>query len=172
MVFDPFLRFKLLSTKERRRKLILKQLRNDQDIVFGARSLEQSIGLFARQTQDFDAFTKNPKKSAEKLQKKLDMLTGKDHFFAKKGLNVTTWKVKSKGHDQIKGTRDDLTIADFTRTPKPSPKYFIKKGIRFRVLDEEIAAKKKIVKDPEFKFRRKKDLDDLKRISLSQPIKL
>ncbi len=143
---------------------ILHNTRKKKDIIFGARSIQKQIGILARPTKDFDIFTNNSKKSARSLEKQLDKLTRGDNFFVKRGLNPTTNKVKFIGRDRIRNTRDDETIADFTKTPKPIPKFVTINEIRFRTLEEEIKAKQKLIRDPLFKFRRLKDLEDLRRI--------
>lgn len=141
---------------------ILSKARREKDIIFGAKSIQKQVGLQARPTKDFDLFTKNPKMSAVEMEKNFDKLTRGDNFFVKKGKNPTTYKVKFKGRDLTKGTNDDETIVDFTRTPKPIPNFKKINEIRYRSLNEELKAKVRLIKDPRFEFRREKDLRDLK----------
>lgn len=143
---------------------ILHRTRKNKDVIFGAQSIKKQIGLQSRRTVDFDIFTKNSKMSAKQLEKEFDKLTRGDNFYVKKGKNPGTYKIKFIGKDRIRGTEDDSTIVDYTKFPKPKPKAINIDGIRYRTLAEELKAKRKILKDPRFAFRRKKDLNDLKRI--------
>jgi len=86
---------------------------------------------------------------------------GNDTRKKPKGKNKGTYKVKSFGNDMQKGTRDDVGIVDYTEMPKKKPRYIISKGIKYRHLNEEIAAKKKALADKNFAFRHVKDRRDL-----------
>ncbi len=143
---------------------IISRARRNKDIIFGARSINKQIGIFGRKTKDYDIFTKKAKQSAMEVEKHIDMMTRGDNFFVKRGRHPTTWKVKWKGKDGIKNTKDDSTIVDFSKTPKPTPKFKIINGVRYRTLGEEIKSKLKAIRDKRFAFRREKDLDDLRRI--------
>jgi len=146
---------------------ILHRARKKKDIIFGAQSIKKQIGLLARPTSDFDIFTGKSKSSAKEVEKQLDKLTRGDNFFVKKGKNPETWKVKWRGKDLMPRTEDDKTIVDYTTAPKPLPKFRIINDIRYRKLSEELKAKQRIVKNPLFKFRREKDLEDIRRIRLA-----
>ncbi len=154
------LRFKQHDVKS----TLLRQAKKENNIVFGAQAIRKRLGILARQTDDFDFFSNIPRESANTAGRNLNRTFRKDLFFSKKGFNPGTWKVKHKGKDLIKGTRDDIGIADFTKTPKPVPKTFIDNEIRYRVLREELAAKRKLLSLKEFEFRREKDIEDLIRI--------
>lgn len=143
---------------------ILHRTRKNKDIIFGARSIQKQIGLLARPTKDFDIFTKESKISAFELEKKLDKLTRGNNYYVKKGINPGTWKIKWRGKDMIIGNKDDETIVDYTTFPKPLPKTVLINRIKYRTLAQELAKKRKILKDPMFEFRRKKDLEDFNRI--------
>jgi hypothetical protein len=158
----------LLLTKDKIERQVRDTIRKEDGIVFGAQAITAQIGFFARPTEDYDVFVKEPRRVTRKLEKKLDKIVGHDHFYTKKGLNPGTWKLKNNGPDLIKGTNDDGTTADFTKNPKPLPKTIIRNGIKFRVLEEEERIKKKIIKDPKFKFRKKKDSEDLNRIKFGK----
>ena len=144
-------------------KIILNLARKRRQVVYGARSIQAQNRLFARDTQDYDIFDRNPKKSAKIVQKQLDKAVSFDYFFAKQAEHKGTWKVKGKGNDLKANTKDDVSIVDYTDMPSRVP-YIIKNGVRYRILREEIKAKQKAVADKEFKFRHEKDKNDLNRI--------
>lgn len=156
----PRLRF----NKHRVDGIILKQARKEGNIVFGAQAIKRKLGINARKTFDYDLFSKMPKSSADKTERSLDKVSRKDSFFVKKGQNKGTWKVKHHGVDMRKNTDDDVGIADYTKTPRPAPKTFTFRGVKFRNLREEAKAKIKVLKDKRFAFRHEKDAQDLKRI--------
>ncbi len=155
---------KLNFNEHKIKEIILKQARRENSIVFGGRAIKRKLGINARRTQDFDLFTAKPKPSALITESKLDRLFKKNLFYSKKGTNPGTYKVKFVGNDGIARNDDDVGIADYTRTPKPEPKTFLFRGVRYRKLSEELAAKKRIVRSPEFAFRHEKDRADIKRI--------
>ena len=149
---------------------IISRARKKKDIIFGARAIRKRVGIISRPTQDFDIFTKNPKQSAIEIEKLSDKITRGDNFFVKKGRNPKTWKVKGFGKDRIRGTDDDFTLVDFTKTPRPKPKSTKIDGVRYRTLEEEAKAKIRLIKNKQFAFRREKDLRDLKIINKSKKI--
>lgn len=153
----------LAETQFMMNKIILQLAKQRKQVIYGARSIEAQANLFSRSTKDFDIFDKNPKKSAQILQKKLDKHTGFDYFYSKPAEHKGTWKVKSKGNDGIKNTEDDESVADYTKPDEKVP-YVVKNGVRYRILKQELQRKIATVKDPEFKFRHEKDKDDIRRI--------
>lgn len=161
-------RTRVFLNQGRIQRQILAKARKDDEIIFGARSIQKQIGGFSRSTEDFDIFTKKPKDSANLMDKKLDKVVGFDFHYVKKGRNPGTWKVKNRGSDFKKGTRDDGTTIDYTKTPKPVPKTVRINGLRYRALSEEIKGKKRAIADPRFKFRKAKDTNDLTRIQAVQ----
>ena len=151
-------------------KEIKQFLKENKNIVYGARSINAQTGILQRQTQDWDAYSKNPKSTAHKLQKKLDKNVGGNYFYSKPAMHKGTWKVKGVGDDLIKDTKDDVDYADFSK-PEKKIGFVTIDGLRYRNLKDEIKAKKKAVADPEFKFRHEKDQKDLDRIKHNQRIK-
>ncbi len=143
---------------------LLNQAKKEKNIVYGGQSIKKSLGIFSRTTNDYDFFSKHPKKSADTSQENLDKLFRKDVFFDKRGTNKTTWKVKFVGKDGKKNTKDDIGVADYTKTPKPTPKTFSYRGIKYRNLKEEFEAKKRLVESKEYKYRREKDVKDYEKI--------
>jgi hypothetical protein len=142
----------------------------NKNIVYGARSINAQTGILLRDTVDWDAYSDNPKKSADKLQRKLDKKFGGDYFFSKPAMHKGTFKVKGKGDDLIPNTKDDEEIADFSK-PEKKIDFVIISGLRYRKLKDEIKAKKKSIADPKFKFRHEKDQRDIDRIKDNMKIK-
>ena len=153
---------------------ITKQIKNflkqEGCTVYGARSINAQTGIMTRPTNDWDAYSNTPEKTAKKLQRQLDKLVKGDYFYHKPAMHKGTWKVKTVGDDLIKGTPDDEDIADFSK-PEKKVKIKIIDGLRYRDLREEIKAKQKSIADPEFKFRHEKDQRDLDRIKANIKIK-
>lgn len=144
-------------------RIILNLAKQRKQMIYGARSIQKQAPLFARDTKDYDVFDKNPKRSAEILQKLLDKNVGFDYYYKKEAEHKGTWKVKGKGVDGIKNTADDESIADYTK-PEQNWKFVTINGIRYRILKEELKRKIATTKDPEYAFRKPKDKDDINRI--------
>jgi hypothetical protein len=144
-------------------EVILKVVKHTDNIVYGARSIKVQTGIFGRNTFDYDIFSNTPKGYAQKTRKLLDTKFG-DIYYIKMAKHKGTWKVMNIGKDKIINTKDDFSVADFTQMPIPIPKFIIIHGIKYRVLSAEAKAKINSLKDKEFKFRHKKDYDDLTRI--------
>lgn len=148
-------------TKAKRKDIILKEVRENKQIIYGGRSIRKQLGTISRDTEDYDIFANSPKKSANKVERQMDTLFGFNYHYTKKGINPGTWKVKSIGPDFKKGTKDDEGVVDYTKTPKPTPRFKIFGGIRYRDLKEEVKGKLATQNNPEFAFRKEKDRKDL-----------
>lgn len=135
-------------------KTIKKQAKKRESIIYGARALRAQMPLFlTRPTGDWDVFSKRPKRSARRLEKKLDKRFG-DHFYVKPALYPGTHKVMAR----VPGP--DLNIADYTEKPK-GIKFVMINGIRYRTLGQEKKARRKSLKDKAYEFRHGKDRFDL-----------
>ena len=144
--------------------VVLNKVRKDKGIIYGARAVNRRFGILSRPTEDYDIFSINPKKIANSTQVELDNVVGFDYFYMKPGVHKGTYKVKGNGDDLIRGTKDDEGVADFTKMPRPSPKFDVVNGIRYRKISEEIKAKRMSLRDKNYKFRHDKDRQDLNRI--------
>ena len=149
---------------------IKKFLKANGITVYGARSINAQTGIINRPTQDWDAYSKTPEKTSKNLQRELDKIVKGNFFYHKPAMHKGTWKVRNVGDDLIKGTPDDVDIADFSTPERKYPTVKVN-GMRYRTLKEEIKAKKRAVADPEFKFRHEKDQADLDRIKANIKIK-
>ncbi len=138
---------------------ILNQVRNNESIIHGQRAFNFFMpSHLDRHTEDYDVFSKNPKKSAKQLEKALEKALNGNFFDIKKGRFKDTYKVVSKVSNK--------SVADFT---KPSKKIPIKKSfdnIKYATIKFQEKKLKKLVKDPAKKFRRDKDKESLKKIKV------
>lgn len=144
-------------------KIVLSQVKRDNNIVYGGQAIKRQIGPFARDTKDWDIFSTRPKQSANKLERSLDQRAGGDYYFVKPAQHEGTYKVRYSGFDRKRETEDDQEVADFTK-PDRKVKYKYFDGIRYVDLSEVVKDKQKAVADKEFAFRHEKDKDDLQRI--------
>jgi len=151
-------------------KQIKKFLREEGCTVYGARSINAQTGIMTRPTKDWDAFSSNPEKNANQLQRQLDKIVKGNFFYHKPAMHKGTWKVRNVGDDLIKDTFDDQDVADFSK-PEKKVKIKIINNLRYRDLKEEIKAKEHSLADKEMKFRHEKDQSDLDRIKANIKIK-
>ena len=155
----------LILRKKEISKIIEKQVKKGNKIIYGSKAMNAQIHPFTRRySPDYDIYTNTPRKDAIELDKKLDKLLGGNYFYPKPAQHEGTWKVKHKGLDGVPSA-DDIGIADFSKGTAPNVK---KKGMRYEKLSNIIKSKKKILKDPESEYRHDKDRGDLRRIKLKQ----
>lgn len=152
-----------------RDKPIIKQVKRDKNIIYGARAIKAQIGgAFARPTKDYDILSNAPKRSAHQLQKKLDSTAGGDYYYATPSkVHPTTKKVYHVGKDMKKRTKDDIGIADFTK-PERNYRTVNIKGVKYVHLSEVKKDKRKALADKEFEFRHAKDQEDLNRMKAAK----
>jgi hypothetical protein len=142
---------------------ILSQVRKNKSVVYGQRALNEHLPPHLdRYTDDYDVYSKKPKKSAKELEKKLDKQFGGDYFVVKPAKYKHTYKVKSK----VTGK----TVADFTRKEK-SVKYKTSiDGVNYVKLKQIETKLKRILRDKKSRFRWKKDKDMLRRIRIYKKV--
>lgn len=160
-----------LKQKERfyrnRRKVdrvIVKNLKKNKHVVFGARATNALFPQFLdAPTEDYDVFSKTPKKTAKRVEKRLDKSFGGNFFEVKDTIFPGGKKVVSK----VTGRN----VADYVPPPKRKLNVFKRKGIRYTKLD---TAKKNIklsLSDPESKFRRARDIALRDRIKIFEKLR-
>lgn len=157
-------RTNLIDKQDAVQKKILEIARKRKQVIYGARSIQAQASLFARDTKDYDIFDKKPKQASKILKEELNKLIGINYYFNKPAKHQGTWKVKGKGVDMKKNTEDDESVADYSINQYGRYKTVIINGNRYRDLRKEIERKKAVITDPEYKFRREKDKNDLDRI--------
>lgn len=148
-----------------RDKSIKSQARREKNIIYGGQALVAQLGGLARSTRDYDIKSKNPYKSANKLQRTLDRRAGGDYYYQTpskftKGVR----KVLFIGDDRKRGTSDDVGVADFSPLKK-SDKFVVRNGLRYATLASREADARRALSQREFEFRAQKDRDDLARIN-------
>jgi hypothetical protein len=157
-----------LRTKNLAKKRLLEYIRRKRLIVYGSQSINaQSKFPLRRQASDYDVFSKNPKKSANEIDRELDEERGGDYHYVKPAEHRGTYKVMDIGHDLKPRTSDDFNWADVTKTPS-GLKTNLVGGIRYADLDYTKKAKKRIVKQKKYSYRHKKDMEDIKLIKAIQ----
>jgi hypothetical protein len=140
--------------------IVLKQVKKDKNIIYGAQSIGAQIPKFiSRPTTDYDVYSKNPRASARKLDRSLDRSAGGNYYYSKPAQHPGTYKVKYVGPDGRANTKDDVSVADFSSMPN-GKRYVNINGYRYIVLSAVIHDKLYNSKP----FRREKDQDDVRRI--------
>lgn len=138
------------------------QARNNNEIIYGARALQKNLGqLNSRPTKDWDVYSNRPKNSAEKLSKSINRASKGNYTYTKQSdFHDSTFKVYDVGKDNIRGTKDDFGVADYTK-PDRKIKTVTFNNIRYADISETKKDKLKALSDENFKFRHKKDQQDL-----------
>lgn len=151
---------------------VRKQAKKNNEVIFGARSLRRQLGVIGlgRSTQDYDVLSKNPKRSAVKLERTLDKRAGRDQYYTEPALHPGTTKVMDRGFDRRKGTKDDFGVADYGKL-KRGFKTVKVNGVKYSHLSEEAKNRRKSLSDPKSSFRHKKDRHDLNLINASRRLK-
>ena len=143
--------------------IIKQDLKGDDEIVYGARSLNAHFPTHLdKPTEDWDILSKTPKNAAYEAERKLDRAFGGDYFETKEAAHPGTWKIKSKVTKR--------GVADFTKQEK-KVKYKIIGGIRYATLDNAKQNIKKSLADPKSYFRHDKDKEARQRINIFESIK-
>lgn len=142
---------------------ILSHVRRDRSIIYGARALNyHTPPHLDKHTDDYDVYSKKPKKSARELEKDLDKKFGGDFFVVKPARYKQTVKVKSK----VTGK----TVADFTKPEQKVPFETSFEGVNYAKLEYLERKLKRIIADPSKRFRHKKDLEALRRIQILKKV--
>ena len=135
----------------------------NKEIIYGARAINKQVPMHLRKkTDDYDIFSKTPKKDALETERALDKKFGGNYFETKPAIHPGTYKVISR--------IDKVGYADYTIPDKKIPFKVINKK---KYVDMEYVKKhiKQTLKDPEAKFRHAKDTDALNRIKLAEKLK-
>lgn len=153
--------------------IVVGEAKRRKHIIYGTQAMNAQLPLaFRRRTQDWDIYARNPHATAHRMQARLDreIARGRDDFFSKPALHPGTHKVMHEGPDTRKGTRDDIGIIDYTKLPKTLETVALN-GVKGESLTSIVRGKKKILRDPQSKYRWAKDRGDLGRIGLAQTLR-
>jgi len=111
---------------------------------------------------DYDVYSQSPKKSARKVERKLDKKFGGDYFKVEKAKYPRTWKVRSNVTKKA--------IIDFTKPETKIPHNITKSGIRYAKLSYLKKKYKAILKDKEEEYRWDKTKEALQRIRIYEKL--
>lgn len=157
---NPFRIFGLLN----RDHIIQQNVRREKDIIYGARAMNIQLPIgFQRNTQDFDIYSKTPKRNARRLERVLDKQQVGNYYYVKPAMHSGTWKLMDVGADNKRGTMDDYGVADYTKPDRKIKSVSIG-NVRYAALSERKTDAIKSLKDKMFEFRHEKDRKDLYRI--------
>lgn len=167
-------RLKFELAKPAVKRSVLRQARRRKEVLHGSRAVNmQTPGFLARPTEDFDLFADGHRESARLQESRLDRRVGRgaDEFFVEQARNPETKRVRWRGPDARRGTEDDATVADYTRTPSPRPRTRRVDGLLVEDIRSIEKEKRAAVRDPEKAFRREKDLAQLGQIRAAKSLR-
>lgn len=136
------------------------QVKKNKNVIYGAQSVKKQLGIFGRNTIDWDIMSKNPKSNAQHLTHKLNKTAPGMYYNAPSKHTKGVYKVYYVGNDGIPRTQDDKGIADYSKI-KNGIKFVVINGIRYSVLENTIKDKQKALADKQYAFRHEKDRKDL-----------
>jgi len=154
-----------------RDRVINKQARDDGDILYGSHALKKRVGfgMVSRPPKDYDFYSDSPQRSANKLQRNLDMESGGDNYhYRKKNIEGNdVFMVYHNGDDMIPYTDDDVKIADYMKK---------KRGVIFDNIDgmnmvrpsKMLKDKMRTVRNPRYSYRHDKDKKDIMSLKISK----
>lgn len=133
------------------------------EVIYGARALNKYLPKFLdKPTEDYDIYSRTPKKDARQIERALDKSFGGDFFFTEPALHKGTYRVK----DRVRKSG----VADYTKPKKKIPSKRIG-GKNYEKLSHIKKHIKKTLKDKEAKYRHDKDRDALNRINIYERLK-
>lgn len=145
------------------RKVILENARKKKHIVYGARALNAHFPPYLdRHTEDFDVLSKTPRKTAYRIEKKLDKHYGGDFFYVEKAIHSGTYRVKSRVTKR--------GVADYTKQKQRVPSNVLG-GVRYITIKRTKTNIKRTLKDQKSKYRYDKDREALQRIKIYEGMK-
>lgn len=140
------------------KKVILKNARRKKHIVFGGQALNTFFPSFLdTPTEDYDIYSTTPRRTARRVERKLDKKFGGDFFLMKPAKHKGTFKIVSKVTKR--------GVADYSKSDRPIT-YKIIKGVRYAKLIHQKENIAKSLADPKSKFRHDKDRATLERIRI------
>jgi hypothetical protein len=145
-------------------KVIMRELKGEDEIVFGARSINVALPSYLRKhTEDWDILTHDdPKTVADKMEKALDRRYGGNFFSVEPAKHEGTYKVKSRVTGK---TVADITIKD------DEVEHRRVGGINYATLDYQVEKLKLALSKEEAQFRHDRDKETLQRIQVYNELK-
>ena len=135
--------------------------KNKVGVVHGARGQNAQLPRFLerKSTRDWDVFVKDPKLRALQVESLLDKRFRGNFFRVKEGITK-----KLKVHKVISNINNESYV-DFSIPDRLVPVKSIR-GVKFATLKDQFNKAKQNVVKPELEFRRKKDLDFIRRVKI------
>lgn len=146
--------------------IIVEHLKNKDRVVYGARAMNAQLPKeYRRPTEDWDVKTQNARQFAYTLEAELEELDVRDNFKVEmlpvRGENWNVFRVIHKATGK--------SLVDVSVPEGPSlPPYVIIDEIKYKTLEAIKESKLEDVRDPEKRYRRRKDLQDVRRIERAQ----
>ncbi len=165
MVLTRKQKISFYKNKRKIAEVIIDHVKKKKHIIFGARSLNAHFPKFLdKPTVDYDIIVEkgNPKKTARRLEKKLDKRFGGNFFLVEKARHPGTYKVK-----RVLGKEG---IIDISKAKEKVPTDKIR-GVRYSKLSFERKKVRQSLRDPQSKFRHDKDRERLERIKIFESLK-
>ncbi len=140
--------------------IIINHVKKRGLILFGQKATNRQLPKDLRKdTEDYDIFSPTPKKSARRIERKLDKKLKGNFFFVKKAKFGGTYKVISKI-----GNKGVVDVGE----KKPNVTIVTKKGIKLASLDFQKGQIKKSLADKASSFRHPKDREVRSRIKIAE----
>ena len=141
-------------------KVIINHVKKKGLILFGQKATNRQLPKDLRKdTQDYDIFSQTPKKSAKRIERKLDRKLKGNYFEVREAKHGGTFKVISRVGD--KG------VADVGKPDRKVPT-IIRKGTKLATLEFQKQQIRKSLADPQSKFRHAKDREVRSRIKIAE----
>ena len=140
--------------------VIINHVKKKGLILFGQKATNRQLPEDLRKdTQDYDIFSPTPKKSANRIEKKLDDKLEGDFFLVREAMHKGTYKVIQRIGD--KG------IVDVSKPENKIPTV-TRKGVKLATLEFQKKQIKKSLADKDSKFRHAKDKEVRARIRIAE----
>jgi len=142
------------------KKVILNNARKRGHIIYGARAVNKQLPIYLQKhTEDYDIYSTTPKKTAKRVERKLDKKYGGNYFETKPALHPGTTKLINRVTKR--------GVADYSKPPEKI-KIIKRKGVKYAHKSHQLGQIKKSLADKESKFRWDKDKETKQRIELAK----
>lgn len=151
---------RFFKNQEKVRKVVINHVKKKGLILFGQKATNRQLPKDLRKdTQDYDIFSPTPKKSARRIERKLDRKFKGNFYKTRPAKFGGTFKVV-----QIIGDKPIVDVGE----QKKNIIIVKKKGVKLASLEFQKGQIKKSLADPESKFRHPKDREVLSRIRIAE----
>lgn len=151
---------KYYKNKKKAEQIILRNAKRKGHVIYGARAVNKQLPKHLQKTtEDYDIFSTTPKRTARKVERKIDKTYGFNIMKTEPALHEGTHKVINRVTNR--------GLADYSKTPKKI-RTITRKKIKYAHLSHQQKQIIKSLADKESKFRHKKDLETRQRINLAK----